>query len=90
MALKLIRKLGKSDVVVDGSRAAAGGEWHGIVAVAELDESLGRDGAFEVQMELGFGEIAEPGSGVNHVLVRGGFGRTGHGSSVASRRLRWV
>ena len=47
------------EVVVGVDGAGVGeGEWGGVVAVGELDEGFGRDGAFEVQMELSFGKAA--------------------------------
>ena len=34
-------------------------EGHGVVAGAELDQRGGRDGAFEMQMQLGLGQAAD-------------------------------
>ncbi len=53
------------EVVVGVDGAGFGeGEGGGVVAEGELDEGFGGDGAFEVEMELGFGEAAEPEFGV--------------------------
>jgi hypothetical protein len=53
------------EVVVGIDAAGFGeGEGSGVVAEGELDEGFGGDGAFEVEVELGFGEAAEPGFGV--------------------------
>ena len=57
-----MQEAGEVGVDVDGAGFGEG-EGRGVVAVGELDEGFGGDGAFEVQMELGFGEAAEPGFG---------------------------
>ena len=36
-------------------------QWFGVVALRELHQGLGRDGAFKVQMELGLGQPLKPG-----------------------------
>jgi len=43
----------------------------GVVALGELDEGFGGDGAFEMKVELGFGEAAEPGFGVGLIGLVG-------------------
>ena len=40
------------------------GEGVGVVEAGEFDESCGGDGPFEVEMEFGFGQAAEPEFGV--------------------------
>ena len=57
------QEAGEVVVGVDGAGVGEG-EGRGVVAVGELDEGFGGDGAFEVEMELGFGEAAEPEFGV--------------------------
>ena len=43
-------------------------EGHGVMAGAELDQSGGRDGAFEMQMQLGLGQAADEGLDFRHRL----------------------
>ena len=59
------------EVVVGVDAAGFGeGEGSGVVALGELDEGFGGDGALEVEVELSFGKTAQPGFGVGLV----GFG----------------
>ena len=60
------QEAGEVVVGVDGARFGES-ERGGVVAAGELDEGLGCDGAFEVQVELGFGKAAEPELGVGLV-----------------------
>lgn len=54
------------EVVVDVEGAGRiEGERSGVVALAQLYEGLGQDGAFEVEVQLGFGQAAEPGGDVD-------------------------
>ena len=41
-------------------------EWNGVVTGAELDQCGGRDGAFEMQMQLGLGQAADEGLDRGH------------------------
>ena len=86
-ALEAHEEAGEVGVMVELA-CGLGCERHGVVAMAELDEGLWRDGAFEMQMELGLGEIAEPGAWVDGGLAGGGRALARHGSSVASERAR--
>ena len=45
----------------------AQGDGLGVVALAELDERGGRDGAFEMEMKLGLGQAADEGLDIVHV-----------------------
>ena len=75
------------EVVVGVDGAGFGeGEGCGVVAKGELDEGFGGDGALEVEMELGFGEAAEPSFGVGlfGLVGLGDLPGTCHRSSVAN------
>ncbi len=65
------------------------GERGGVVAERKLDERLGSNGAFEMQVELSLGEAAEPEFGVDGCE---GF-RAGHRSSVVvgwGQAVKWM
>ena len=53
-----------------------------IMAFGEDDEGLRRDGAFKVEVELGFGEMTKPEGDI-------GFCGAGHGSSLVER-FEWT
>jgi hypothetical protein len=77
--LEAHEEAGEVVVGVDGAGVGEG-EGGGVVAEGELDEGLGGDGAFEMEMELGFGQAAEPGEWVDG---GGDGGATSHLDSVA-------
>jgi hypothetical protein len=81
--LEAHEEAGEVRVAVDGAGCGKG-EGCGVVAEGELEESFGRDGAFEMEMELGFGEAAEPGFGVGLFGLGEGSGAC-HLSSVVNR-----
>ena len=62
---------------IEGARIGEG-EGCGVVALGEGDEGFGRGGAFEVEVELGLGEAAEPGADVFGGAGWGGRAGLGH------------
>jgi len=74
------QEAGEVVVGVDAARFGEG-EGGGVVALGELDEGFGGDGAFEMKVELGFGEAAEPGFGVGLIGLVG----LGNGSGACHR-----
>lgn len=80
--LEAHEEAGEVGVAVDVARVGEG-EGCGVVAEGELNEGFGGDGTFEVKMELGFGETAEPGFRVG-LFGLGDCSCAGHLTSVVN------
>ena len=88
VALQLALGGGAGPAVLLGKQLAELGERDGL---ARIEQGLGEDGAFEVQMKLDLGQVAQPGGEIEL-----GFGTTGHEDSVAAgagsspSRVHWM
>jgi len=86
--LEAHEKAGEVGVVVDVARVGEG-ERRGVIAEGEFDEGFGGDGAFEVEMEFGFGKAAEPGFRVG-LFGLGDLSGTCHLTSLCAQARKWL